>query len=87
MKIFIISLTVFLILVIAFIFGVYNEQLVTVNYFLAQQQLRLSQLFAIAMGFGFIVSSLLFAFLLIKKNLAIRLLQAKIRKLENQQGS
>lgn len=57
MKRFFTLLLLVLLFAIAIVLGLKNQQLVNINYLLAQSEVRLSTLLAINFMFGFIVSS------------------------------
>ena len=84
MKTFILIVSILLLVSITFVFGVNNDQLITINYLIAQNELRLSSLLAIVLAIGFILASLLFSTVLIKQKVSLKILQAKLKKALNE---
>ncbi len=83
---FTLAVTIFL-FAVAVILGLKNQELVNINYLVAQSEMRLSTLFAILFLIGFVVSSLIGIFFYMKlkmKNRKLRKLNKKQRKELNQ---
>lgn len=83
MKRFLTLVLIILLFAVAIILGLKNQQLVNINYLLAQSEMRLSTLLAINFMFGFIVSACfgtLFYLRLTLKNRQLRKLNKKQRK-------
>jgi putative membrane protein len=83
MKRFLTLVLLILLFAIAIILGLKNQQIVNINYLLAQSEVRLSTLLAINFMFGFIVSGCfgtLFYLRLSMKNRQLRKLNKKQRK-------
>ncbi|WP_028862510.1 LapA family protein [Psychromonas aquimarina] len=83
---FTLAVTVFLFAVVV-ILGLKNQELVNINYLVAQSEMRLSTLFAVIFLIGFVVSSLIGTFFYMKlkmKNRKLRKLNKKQRKELNQ---
>ena len=83
MKRFLTLVIIILLFAIAIILGLKNQQLVNINYLLAQSEVRLSTLLAINFMFGFIISgcfATLFYFRLGMKTRHLRKLNKKQRK-------
>jgi len=83
MKRFFTLVLIIFLFVIAIVIGLKNQQLVNINYLLAQSEIRLSTLLAINFLLGFIVSGFfgtLFYLRLTIKNRALRKLNKKQRK-------
>lgn len=83
MKRFLTLVLLILLFAIAIILGLKNQQIVNINYLVAQSEVRLSTLLAINFMFGFIVSgcfATLFYLRLTMKNRQLRKLNKKQRK-------
>ena len=83
MKRFLTLVLIILLFVIAIVIGLKNQQLVNINYLVAQSEIRLSTLLAINFMFGFIVSGFfgaLFYLRLTMKNRRMKKLNKKQRK-------
>ncbi|PKF62906.1 DUF1049 domain-containing protein [Psychromonas sp. psych-6C06] len=83
MKRFLTIMLIVLLFAIAIILGLKNQQLVNINYLLAQSEMRLSTLLAINFLLGFVVSACfgsLFYLRLMIKNRQLRKLNKKQRK-------
>lgn len=83
MKRFLTLVLIALLFAIAIVLGLKNQQVVNINYLLAQSEIRLSTLLAINFMFGFIVSScfgMLFYLRLKMKNRQLGKLNKKQRK-------
>ena len=83
MKRFLTLILIVLLFAIAIVLGLKNQQVVNINYLLAQSEVRLSTLLAINFMFGFITSSCfgtLFYLRLKMKNRQLRKLNKKQRK-------
>jgi putative membrane protein len=83
MKRFLTLVLLVLLFIIAIVLGLKNQQVVNINYLLAQSDIRLSTLLAINFMFGFIVSvcfGTLFYLRLTMKNRQLQKLNKKQRK-------
>jgi lipopolysaccharide assembly protein A len=83
MKRFLTLVLIVLLFAIAIVLGLKNQQIVNINYLLAQSEVRLSTLLAINFMFGFIISACfgtLFYLRLTMKNRYLRKLHKKQRK-------
>lgn len=83
MKRFITLVFIILLFVIAIIIGLKNQQVVNINYLLAQSEIRLSTLLAINFLLGFIASGCFATFFYLRlglKNRGLRKLNNKQRK-------
>lgn len=82
MKSFFTAVIVIILFFMAFLFGSRNEQLVTINYFLAQGEYRLPFVLAIVFFAGFAISLVLFMFYIFRLKLQLRQCKKKIKRLE-----
>jgi len=83
MKRFLTLVLIILLFVVAIVIGLKNQQLVNINYLVAQSEIRLSTLLAINFLFGFIVSGLFGTFFYLRltvKNRRANKLNKKQRK-------
>jgi len=83
MKRFLTLVLIILLFVIAIVIGLKNQQLVNINYLVAQSEIRLSTLLAINFMLGFIVSGFfgtIFYLRLTMKNRRMKKLNKKQRK-------
>ena len=83
MKRFLTLVLIVLLFAITIVLGLKNQQVVNINYLLAQSEIRLSTLLAINFMFGFIISGcfgMLFYLRLTMKNRNLRKLNKKQRK-------
>lgn len=72
MKRFITLVIIILLFAIAIILGLKNQQMVNINYLLAQSEVRLSTLLAINFLFGFIISGCFATFFYFRLSMKIR---------------
>ena len=83
MKRLITLVVIILFFILAVVIGLKNQQLINLNYLIAQNEIRLSTLLAIIFSIGFIVSMLVNSFFYLKlkvQNLHLRKLNKKQRK-------
>lgn len=83
LKAFLIFLLAIVIVLISIMLGAMNDQLVTINYFVARSELKLSVLMAIVMLIGVALSSIVFSLFWLRLKLRIRALERK-QKSHNQ---
>lgn len=81
MKRFLTILITVLFFVVAVILGLKNQQLVTLHFLIAQNELRLSTLLAIIFGMGFFVAALCFSYF----HIALKITNGRLRKINNKQ--
>ena len=84
MKGLIIFLLVVLLLCVSGFIGSQNDQLVTVNYLIAQSTLRLSTLLAIAVAIGFLIGLLCIVISWLSMRLQLGLVKQKLKKLRSE---
>lgn len=84
MKGLIIFLLVVLLLCVSVVIGSQNDQLVTVNYLIAQSTLRLSTLLAIAVAIGFLIGLLCIVISWLSMRLQLGLVKQKLKKLRSE---
>lgn len=82
MKRFITILVTVVFFIIVIVLGLKNQQLVTLNYLVAQNELRLSTLLAIVFSFGFITSVCLSSYFY----LGLKMKNRQLRKLNDKQN-
>nr|WP_275974991.1 LapA family protein [Shewanella gaetbuli] len=66
---------------LALLFGAKNEQLVTLNYFIAQGEYRLPVVLAVVFLAGFMISWLFASYYIMKTKLALRKANKQLAKL------
>jgi putative membrane protein len=81
MKRFLTILITVVFFIIVIVLGLKNQQLVTLNYLVAQNELRLSTLSAIFFSLGFIVAVFLASYF----HLALKMKNRQLRKLNDKQ--
>ncbi|WP_028115478.1 LapA family protein [Ferrimonas senticii] len=80
MKAFLITALVAVLFIITMAFGARNDQLVEVNYFIAQSEFALSWIVGAVFLSGFIISWLLALLVIIKQKFTIRTLKSRLAK-------
>ena len=84
MKGLIVFLLVVLLLCVSVVIGSQNDQLVTVNYLIAQSTLRLSTLLAIAVAIGFLIGLLCIVISWLSMRLQLGLVKQKLKKMRSE---
>lgn len=84
MKGLIIFLLVVLLLCVSVVIGAQNDQIVTVNYLIAQSTLRLSTLLAIVVAIGFLIGLLCILTSWLSMRLQLSLTKQKLKKLRSE---
>ena len=84
MKGLIIFLLVVLLLCVSIVIGSQNDQIVTVNYLIAQSTLRLSTLLAIVVAIGFVIGLLCIMTSWLSLRLQLGLTKQKLKKLRSE---
>ena len=87
MKVFLGIVIFLLVLLVAMVLGAKNDQLVTVNYLLAQAELRLSVLLVIMLLIGVVLSLSIFSLYWIKLRWRIRHLERKQKSISQIKSS
>jgi len=87
MRIILTTLTIIFVLAIAYLFGSYNEQIVTVNYLIAKGDFKLSWVVAVALVCGFLLSWVISAYFYYSLKVRFALTKRKLDKLEKQQDA
>ena len=82
MKSFIISVVVLFMFVLAFTFGAQNQELVTINYFIAEGKFQLSVVLSVTFFAGFLLSWLFAFFYILKLKIQLTYAQSKLNKTE-----
>ena len=85
MRIILSALLILIVAVIAYLFGDNNQQLVTVNYFIAKGDFKLSWVIGFALVCGFLLSWLISAYFYYSLKMRFALTKRKLNKLEKQQ--
>ncbi|WP_067654871.1 LapA family protein [Ferrimonas marina] len=83
MKAFFITVVVAALFIVALAFGARNEQMVQINYFIAQGEFLLSWVLAATFLAGFVISWLLALWVVTKQKFAIRQLKQRCRRLQS----
>lgn len=78
-------LVILVLLTIAFVIGSQNEALITVNYLIAQANLRVSTLIAITLSIGVAIGILIMLVSWLRLRVQLLTTQAKLQSLENNQ--
>lgn len=89
MKRFLTLIITVLLFVIAVVLGLKNQQVINVNYLVAQSEIRLATLLALVFLLGFLVSSTVYVAFYLKlkmKNRQLRKINSKQRKELNHSG-
>lgn len=81
MKVFITLVCLILLLILAILIGAQNDQLVTVNYLVAQSKVKLSVLMAIMMLIGIAFSLLAFSLFWVRVKWRLSMLERKQKSL------
>lgn len=84
MKGLIIFLLVVLVLCVSVVIGAQNDQIVTVNYLIAQATLRLSTLMAVILAIGFFIGLLCILTSWLTMRLQLTLAKQKLKKLRSE---
>lgn len=84
MKGLIVFLLVVLLLCVSVVIGSQNDQLVTVNYLIAQSTLHLSTLLAIAVAIGFLIGLLCIVISWLSMRLQLGLVKQKLKKMRSE---
>ncbi|MCU8086549.1 LapA family protein [Shewanella sp. SM21] len=80
MKSFVATVLVALLFILALIFGVRNEQVVTISYFVAQGEYRLPVVLAIVFFAGFILSWLFASYYIVRLKLSLAATKKKLNQ-------
>ncbi|MCK5819450.1 MAG: LapA family protein [Psychromonas sp.] len=80
MKNFLMLVAVIFVFVIAVVLGLKNQEIVNINFILAQKDLRLSTLLAITLSIGICISALFGIYFILKAKFRYRILLKKIKK-------
>jgi len=78
-------LVILVLLTIAFVIGSQNEALITVNYLIAQANLRVSTLIAITLSIGVAIGVLIMLVSWLRLRVQLLTTQSKLQSLENNQ--
>jgi putative membrane protein len=81
MKRFLTLLSAVLLFAIAVVLGLKNQQVININYLIAENEIRLATLLAIIFMLGFVVANLITAFFYVK----LRMKNRQLRKTNNKQ--
>lgn len=84
MKGLILFLLVVLLLCVSIVIGSQNDQIITVNYLIAQSTLRLSTLLAIVVAIGFLIGLLCILTSWLSLRLQLGLTKQKLKKLRSE---
>ncbi len=82
-KAFLVAACVAALFVLALAFGARNEQIVTINYFIAQGAFPLPWVLAVTFLFGFLISWLLSLLVVVKLKLALRRARAQSQRTQD----
>lgn len=87
MRIIISTLIIIAVLAISYLFGINNENVVSVNYLIAQGDFKLSWVVGFSLVTGFLVSWLVCAYFYFSLKLRLAFTKRKLDKLEQQQDA
>lgn len=86
MKAFLSVVLLILLLIVTILVGAQNDQLITVNYLIAQSTLRLSVLMAVMFLLGVIISAAMFSLFWLRLTLRIQNLERRQKSLSGNQA-
>ncbi|KYP97515.1 membrane protein [Sodalis-like endosymbiont of Proechinophthirus fluctus] len=84
MKYVLIILLVLVIFIISVTFGAHNDQVVTFNYLLAQNQFRVSTLLTSLFAAGFVIGWVICGLFCLRTRVALMRAERKVKRLEQQ---
>ncbi|MBF7072858.1 LapA family protein [Glaciecola sp. MH2013] len=84
MKGIIIFVVIILLFLTALVIGSQNSQVISVNYLLAQADMRLSTFMVITIGLGFVIGFLVMLMRFLTLKMQLKLLQRRLKKLSKE---